>query len=141
VGIIATARRPQVVDTQPVGDLRAADVYLATSSGVALRGSRCTGCAQVAFPSRPRCTDCQQPMADGIELPSEGSLYAFSTVHVSSSRPTPYTLGFVDLPGDLRVLARLVGPREDFSVGDRVCVAIDEDGEWGFQRKTQSSTP
>ena len=38
-----------------------------------------------------------------------GRLYSWSTVHVSASRPVPYTLGYVDLDDGLRVLARLDG--------------------------------
>lgn len=38
-----------------------------------------------------------------------GRLYSWSTVHVSASRPVPYTLGYVDLDDGLRVLALLDG--------------------------------
>jgi uncharacterized OB-fold protein len=38
-----------------------------------------------------------------------GRLYSWSTVHVSASRPVPYTLGYVDLDDGLRVLAVLDG--------------------------------
>lgn len=38
-----------------------------------------------------------------------GRLYSWSTVHVSASRPVPYTLGYVDLDDGLRVLATLAG--------------------------------
>ena len=38
-----------------------------------------------------------------------GRLYSWSTVHVSASRPVPYTLGYVDLDDGRRVLAQLDG--------------------------------
>src|SRR3546814_2520605 len=46
------------------------------------------------------------PHTDGtqcVEVGPEGVLYSFSTVHVSSSQPVPYTIGYVDFPGDVRV--------------------------------------
>jgi uncharacterized OB-fold protein len=36
-----------------------------------------------------------------------GTLYSYSTVHVSSSRPTPYTIGYVDFENGVRVLAQV----------------------------------
>jgi hypothetical protein len=53
------------------------------------------------------------PHTDGaqrVEVGPEGVLYSFSTVHVSSSQPVPYTIGYVDFPGDVRVLAKVRGP-------------------------------
>ena len=46
-----------------------------------------------------------------------GWLYTWATVHVSASRPVPYTLGYVDLDDGLRVLALLAGAAEDLWVG------------------------
>src|SRR3546814_10819332 len=48
-----------------------------------------------------------------VEVGPEGVLYSFSTVHVSSSQPVPYTIGYVDFPGDVRVLAKVRGPHQD----------------------------
>jgi uncharacterized OB-fold protein len=57
-------------------------------------------------------------------------------VHVSSSRPTPYTLGFVDLPGDLRVLGEIHGDLTELQLGDPVVLAVEGEGAWGFRRKS-----
>jgi uncharacterized OB-fold protein len=57
-------------------------------------------------------------------------------VHISSSRPTPYTLGFVDLPGDLRVLSEIFGDVAQLQVGDAVVMAVEGEGAWGFRRKS-----
>ena len=46
-----------------------------------------------------------------------GRLYSWSTVHVSASRPVPYTLGYVDLDDGLRVLALLEGDAGELQVG------------------------
>jgi uncharacterized OB-fold protein len=136
---IAELRQPQEAATLPVADLRDVDVVMRTDDGSpVLRGSRCTSCGQQAFPPRHRCTTCQHAMEQDVALPTQGTLYAFSTVHVSSSRPVPYTLGFVDLPGDLRVLARLLGSTAHLRVDDPVELAVEEVEEgdtWGFRRK------
>jgi len=45
-----------------------------------------------------------------------GRLYTWSTVHVSASRPVPYTLGYVDLDDGLRVLVQLAGDPGEFQM-------------------------
>jgi uncharacterized OB-fold protein len=125
------------VDSFPVPDLLAVDVVGATADGLpTLRGCQCRSCGRLAFPSRGRCNECQQPTDQDIALPNEGIVYAFSTVHISSSRPTPYTLGFVDLPGDLRVLSEIFGDVAELQVGDAVVMAVQGEGTWGFRRKS-----
>lgn len=51
-----------------------------------------------------------------------GRLYSWSTVHVSATRATPYTLGYVDLDGGSRVLAVLDGNPEALRIGAPVRV-------------------
>lgn len=36
-----------------------------------------------------------------------GTLYSYSTIHVSATRPTRYTLGYVDFPDGMLVLAHV----------------------------------
>ncbi len=72
------------------------------------------------------------PHTDGaqrIEVGPEGVLYSFSTVHVSSSQPVPYTIGYVDFPGDVRVLAKVRGPRHDLRC-DGIVRLASEGSEW-----------
>ncbi|WP_374580827.1 OB-fold domain-containing protein [Sphingomonas sp. J344] len=76
---------------------------------------------QRSFPHRPgeKC----------IEVGPEGVLYSFSTVHVSSSQPAPYTIGYVDFPGDVRVLAKIRGPDHALRC-DGVVRLASENSEW-----------
>lgn len=46
-----------------------------------------------------------------------GTLYVYTTVHVSSSREIPYTLGYVDFEEGFRTLAEV----RFSSLGDRAC--------------------
>jgi uncharacterized OB-fold protein len=130
-----------IADPIPVEDLGPIDVVETAGTGLpSLRGSSCPECQQVAFPPRHRCSRCYHSPQDKVSLSHEGSLYAFSTVHVSATVAVPYTLGFVDLPGDVRVLCRLFGSADSFGIGDTVAFAV-HDGDWGFekaQRRTVS---
>lgn len=121
---------------EPVRDLRPAEVVVDDGpGGPALRGSRCPSCGGHAFPPREVCQHCLHRGLDDVSLGSVGTLYAFTTVHVSSSRDVPYVLAYVDLPSDVRVLARLTAGSGDLAIGDRVQVTGSGD-EWAFERAT-----
>lgn len=86
----------------PISDLDATSL----SSFVVLDGATFLLCSLTAQGRR------SFPHTDGaqrVEVGPEGVLYSFSTVHVSSSQPVPYTIGYVDFPGDVRVLAKVRG--------------------------------
>ncbi len=73
-------------------------------------GSSARECDEVLFPPRPLCPVCWGP-TEIFELPTDGTLYTFTTVEVPSSHAEPpYTLGYADL-GRVRVLGHLVGGR------------------------------
>lgn len=75
-----------------------------------LLGSRCDGCRQVVFPEAAVCPACGGESLQRTELSREGVLYAWSRVHVGPrTLERPFTLGFVDLPEGVRVLARITG--------------------------------
>lgn len=71
--------------------------------------------------------DLAGPGADRPENVS-GRLYTWSTVHVSASRPVPYTLGYVDLEDGLRVLAVLAGPSGELQLDGPVRLMAGPDG-------------
>jgi uncharacterized OB-fold protein len=62
------------------------------------------------------------------DLGTSGELYSYTTVYVSSSRPTPYVLGYVDLDGGTRILADLDIPAESLSCGLPVRLTALHDG-------------
>jgi uncharacterized protein len=74
-----------------------------------LHGSRCTRCGALGYPARAACHRCAGTQLAPAALSPAGRLYSWSTVHVSASRPVPYTLGYVDLPEGVRVLAQVAG--------------------------------
>jgi uncharacterized OB-fold protein len=78
-----------------------------TEDGPRLIGSCCDDCGDVCFPRRYSCLACGSRKVSDETLPGVGRLYTFSTVHISATFPTPYTLGYVDLENGVRLLARI----------------------------------
>ncbi len=84
------------------------------------------------FPARPH--------ASTVEVGPRGMLYSHSTVHVSASRETPYTIGYVDFPNGLRVLAGVRGA--DAGLGCDVPVRLAHaDGQWFVAPVAQETQP
>ncbi len=74
-----------------------------------LVGTVCSNCGARTFPPAPVCSECMSEDVREIELSSEGSLYAFSVVHVAPAEwDTPYIAGYVDLPEGVRVFAHII---------------------------------
>lgn len=102
-----------------------------TSDGPRLIGGRCGACGALSFPKAAVCSACLSEDLAAAHLSTEGRLYSFAVVHQAPKGWTvPYTLGYVDLPEGVRVLAHIEGePGMDVAVrlatGE---VGIDEDG-------------
>lgn len=83
----------------------------------ALLGSHCVRCGFHAFPAASSCTRCGGQETEVVELPRRGTLWAFTvqrfmpkTPYLSSETPEtfrPYGVGYVELPGALRIETRL----------------------------------
>ena len=73
-----------------------------------LVGGRCGACEAVSFPRAAVCTNCLAEDIASVDLGVQGTLYSYSVVHQAPKGwAVPYALGYVDLPGDVRVLAHL----------------------------------
>lgn len=72
---------------------------------VLLLGSRSKSSGVQAFPRRDVCPQSGARDMETIMVGPRGVLYSYSTVHVSATRKTPYTIGYVDFPDGVRVLA------------------------------------
>lgn len=110
------------IEERPISDLEAADL----PAFAVLDGGTFLLCTLTAQGRR------SFPHTDGtqrVEVGPEGVLYSFSTVHVSSSQPVPYTIGYVDFPGDVRVLAKVRGPDHALHC-DCVVRLASEGSEW-----------
>ena len=109
-----------------------------------LLGSRCTGCGNYMFPRQSGCPKCMFDEQEDVELATSGRLWSWTVQAFPPKSPpylgptgdqfVPYGVGYVELPGQLRVEARLtesdpaklVIGMEMHLVLDPLC--IDEDG-------------
>lgn len=76
---------------------------------VRLVGSACGNCGQRVFPPTSVCPECLSDDISPEDLPTEGTLYSWSTVHVAPANwHAPYIAGYVDLTPQVRVFAHIV---------------------------------
>lgn len=93
------------------------DLFAWPSQSPALLGSRCLHCGGVAFPVGASCRRCGSLETEVIELPRRGRLWAWTIQRFMPKPPyrsseiestfKPYGVGYVELPGALRVETRL----------------------------------
>jgi len=126
---------------QPVADLeRIGDPFVVAADGrPELVGSRCATCGLAAFPVRHACSGCGRVDPAPTGLGGDGVLYSYAAVHVSATRTTPLTLGYVDLASGPRVLARITASEDDLSVDLPVVLVLDDEG-WAFAPTTGTRT-
>jgi uncharacterized OB-fold protein len=107
-----------------MGDLTANRVPVAEglftwpSDDPRLLGTRCAACGVVTFPSQRSCSRCNSPDMEPIELAARGTLWTWTTQDFRPKSPPyagtepdedyrPFGVGYVELPGQLRVETRL----------------------------------
>lgn len=83
----------------------------------ALKGSLCGDCGEVAFPAARSCSNCGGENVSGVELPRRGTLWTWTVQRFMPKPPyasdetpetfRPFGIGYVELPGALKVEARL----------------------------------
>ena len=99
------------------------DAPLDDSSGAPrLVAARCTRCAELSFPYRRRCPACAAPGTERELLPRRGTLWTwtvqgFAPPGVAAEAFSPYAVGYVELPGYLRVESRLMGDPAALRIG------------------------
>jgi len=87
-----------------------------TADGPALIGSRCRRCGVVAFPRQDSCSACMSEDVEERRLGRRGTLWTWTVQCFPPKSPPyagtaddfePYGVGYVELPGEVRVEARL----------------------------------
>lgn len=82
-----------------------------------LLGSRCTSCGNHMFPVQDGCPRCMSNESEQVELADRGTLWSWTVQAFPPKAPpylgpvgddfAPYGVGYVELPGQVRVEARL----------------------------------
>lgn len=81
-----------------------------------LRGSRCTGCGNVAFPGAVGCQRCGSTEVTPLDLARHGVVWAHTVQRFAPKSPPyvppaegfqPFAVGYVELPDGVRVEAVL----------------------------------
>src|SRR3954454_3804110 len=91
-------------------------VVTGTIDAPLLVGSRCRRCGVIAFPQQASCAACTSADVEERPLAREGSLWTWTVQCFAPKSPPyagsaddfePYGVGYVELPGQVRVEARL----------------------------------
>ena len=94
-----------------------------------LVGSRCAECGTLSWPARAICNRCGDASLELTDLPTEGTLLAYTTVWVA--RPglePPYVLGQVNLGRGARLFAHVRSLHEAEPVPVQVRLAVPAPG-------------
>jgi uncharacterized protein len=88
-----------------------------------LIGSRCTECGIITFPAQDSCPRCATTAMEEHLLARRGTLWAWTTQAFPPPSPpyagptadafVPYGVGYVELPGEVKVETRLTEARPD----------------------------
>lgn len=91
------------------------------STPLRLIGSECAGCGLVSFPAAADCVRCASTDSKERRLADRGTLWTYTTQDFRPPSPPydgpeafePYAVGYIELPGELLVEARLTEPDPD----------------------------
>ena len=86
-----------------------------------LLGSRCTACGEHFFPVQIGCANCSSDDMQTIELGDKGTLWTWTVQRFMPKSPyrglpdnfKPYGVGYIEMPGGVKVESRLLGLGED----------------------------
>ena len=109
-----------------------------------LLGTRCTNCDNHMFPRQTGCPRCLFNEQEDVELATRGTLWTWTVQAFPPKAPpylgpvgddfAPYGVGYVELPGQLRVEGRLtISDPEQLQIGMEMelvldPLSLDEDG-------------
>jgi hypothetical protein len=108
---------------------RATAEYHARLRARRFQSTRCDVCARVVWPPRMFCPRCGGDGVRWVDLPSRGTLYAFSQQARGLRFMTPDVLGLVELPGVGRVFTRIDAPIEALRIDQPVVLDFLDVGE------------
>lgn len=99
-----------------------------------LKGYRCKKCGQLDFPKLSPCPNCWGEEFEVVPLSRRGKLYSYTDIFVGPpGQATPYIIGYVDLPENLRIFAQLEGEVGTYQCDEEVeltsgAIRLNRDG-------------
>jgi hypothetical protein len=94
----------------------------------ALIGQRCPGCGHETAAPKAACVRCGTRALETVRFPTEGTIYATTTIHVAPDGfEGPYDVALIDL-GEARTLGRVRG---EPGIGARVAIVDVFESEEG----------
>ncbi|QTA92882.1 Zn-ribbon domain-containing OB-fold protein [Desulfonema magnum] len=86
-----------------------------------LKGYKCKKCGKLDFPKLSPCPTCWGEEFEMIPLSRKGILYSFADIYIGQpGMDTPYIVGYIDLPEEIRIFAQLDGEVESFKCDEEV---------------------
>jgi benzoylsuccinyl-CoA thiolase BbsA subunit len=90
-----------------------------------LKGYKCKKCGQLDFPKVAPCPNCWGDEFEMIPLSRRGKLYSSAEILVGQpGMEVPYTIGYVDLPENIRIFAQMEGDSGDLHCGDEMELTV-----------------
>ncbi|ALV41885.1 hypothetical protein AU252_12540 [Pseudarthrobacter sulfonivorans] len=114
-----------------IADMETDELLSTFPEGPRLLGTRCGDCGREMIGTRVVCSTCVSSNVSTIALPSTGTLYSFTRLHVGGDGVRP--LGYVDLDNDVRTLADIREGDTPLEPGIRVELGVEGDN-WFFAR-------
>ena len=112
-----------------------------------LVGSRCDECGEVYFPATDSCTRCTATRMSAHDLGHRGTLWSWTIQGFLPKAPynggetpesfRPYGVGYVELPGEVRVEARLTeSDPSELEIGMEMELTLVPDATFAFKPVT-----
>lgn len=90
-----------------------------------LKGYQCKKCGQMDFPKLSPCPSCWGDEFVMVPLSRKGTLYSYADIYIGQpGLETPYIIGYIDLPENIRIFAMLDGEVESFNCDEEVELTI-----------------
>ncbi|MCL6599829.1 MAG: Zn-ribbon domain-containing OB-fold protein [Alicyclobacillus macrosporangiidus] len=92
-----------------------------------LRIQRCEDCGRHIFYPRSICPDCFSDRVCWVRASGRGRIYSYTVVHRAQGpfvQDAPYVVAIVELEEGVRMMSRIVGPREEVAIEKPVRVVF-----------------
>ena len=118
------------------------DLLAGTPKAPVLLGSACRACGTVTFPRQGSCPRCTSTDVGEHRLARRGTLWSWtiqrfrpkSPPYVGPEEFEPYGVGYVELPGEVRVEARLTeSDPERLRIGMAMELTLIAEGAFAFR--------